>query len=1529
MRKLMSIFLVLALAVSTFAVKDLLSDRKTDPATKKTGSEIAPPLSSSAVPAVIPPTLTRLEQERAAAAILENQLPSIIRAATTEPTTPPLAPPRKYNPTAEPTAKYYSSAVAEISALKESSLPVPRELYDRAARHHGIHSEDHPLLERQGGDTIAEAVAVPLDTTVTGTTIGYNDDYDETCPYTGSTSPDVVYLLTLEEDTGVSLDLCDSGYDTKVYVYDSDLNLVDCNDDACPDWRSDLLLELIPAGDYYIVIDGYGGDSGDYILHILEFSCDPLECEGTEEIEDNGGCNADTPVFQEITVGETICGTTWVDGGDWDEDWFVFDLPEFYEVTLLVESYNFDPIFYIISDPNENCLGGTLAIVNNGVFCETEIYSDILGPGHYYVWIKEYDTTTDLIDAEFSLTLTGEIFTPPQGDFCADPLVIDALPFSTTGTTTDNTDTYGNQSPDEWYALEIVESGNTLITHCGGGTDYDSYLRLLSNDCATEIAYNDDSCGLQSELSLFLVPGDYVVCVEGYWDYSGNYSLDVTHEPFEPGQGDFCGDPWVVEELPYATTGTTTDNIDTYGWDVPDEWYQVEIDHEGLYTFSLCGSSFNTYLYLLAEDCISLLAVNDNDCDLQSRITAQLNPGIYNICIEGYWNEMGDYELEITEILCEPLGCEGTPEDEDNGGCYAMTPVFQPIAPGETICGELWATTMERDSDWFVFDLDDFYLATIQVESYFCDPYLYLISDPQENCFYSIITSTNNGTICEEEELIAILGPGHYYAFVMHDNYEQIEGEYALTLTTETYVPPPGDFCEEPLLIEEFPFTVVGITNDNSNTYGNPAPDEWYEFTLEESGNFYATLCASETDYDTYLRLMLDDCATELAVGDIGPLCEEDQAPYEPSEVMSYLEAGTYKLCVEGYSNNMGTYRLTATFDQFTPGTGDFCDDPHIVPELPFEITASNLNNIDTYGNPSPDEWYSFEILEEGVVTISLCEGTTFNSYIYLLADDCSTLLFTDDYGCGGWGSPSYIMRLMQPGTYLLCVEAVWGVNGGDYTLSIEWEEFDPPPGEFCESAIQIQFLPFEVVDSTTDNFDTYGNPSPDEWYQFSLPVEGNVLISLCDGGTNYDSYLRLLSEDCLSEIVSNDDACGLQSELDVFLSSGTYRICVEGYWDSAGAYSLDVTTDAPSQGDNCFDPFIIEEFPFSDEWFTFGYSDNGFEPSADVFYEFLLEDEGIYTFTTCMEETYEGYFDTRLLILAEDCETIIYINDDDCAGAYDNWSTITTCLAQGLYYLVIEGYGMESGNYQLACSYVDECDPCEPPDCPNWGIDEVEPNNGSNGNPPAYDSIAPGETHCGGVWSSTYTRDSDWYQFEVAADTEVEFFLDGEEGHALVLYLIDESSGSPEIVVTGNIQGYCSDYSFTHVIEAAGLYSVYVAYDDFYAAGPSSLYTLTWGDPFTVGDQAEVPHRFDLAQNYPNPFNPTTIIEFTLPYPEEIRLEVYNLLGQQVMLLAEGSHSAGAHQVQFDGSGLASGIYLYRLEGDGKVQTRKMAFIR
>jgi hypothetical protein len=517
------------------------------------------------------------------------------------------------------------------------------------------------------------------------------------------------------------------------------------------------------------------------------------------------------------------------------------------------------------------------------------------------------------------------------------------------------------------------------------------------------------------------------------------------------------------------------------------------------------------------------------------------------------------------------------------------------------------------------------------------------------------------------------------------------------------------------------------------------------------------------------------------------------------------------------------------------------------------------------------------------------------------------------------------MMRLFQPGTYLLCVEAVWGVTGGDYNLTIEWEEFNPPPGEFCASAIQIPYLPFEAVETTADNLDTWGGPSQDEWYQFSLPVAGNVVISLCDGGTTFDSYLWLLGDDCVTELASNDDSCGLQSEMIVDLNPGTYVICVEGYSSNSGDYSLAVTTDAPGDGNDCNFPFTIDGFPFSDEWWTFGYGDTGFEPSPDVYYEFLLEDGGVYTFTTCMEETYDNYFDTRLLILAEDCETVVHVSEDDCDGAYDGWSTITADLAQGLYYLVIEGSGDALGNYQLECYFDGVCDP---PECPNWGIDEVEPNDGSNGNPPSYDSIAPGETHCGNTWSSNYTRDSDWYQFEVDAGTDVEFYLDGEEEHSLVLYLIDESSGSPQIVATG-VAGACADHSFSHTIATAGTYSAYVAYDDFYASGPSSEYTLTWGDLMEVDGQTAVPEQFFLAQNYPNPFNPETTIEFSLPLPSQVELAVYDITGRKVALLVDGVRSAGNHAIQFDAALMPSGLYFYRLTASGESFTRKMVLVK
>ena len=94
------------------------------------------------------------------------------------------------------------------------------------------------------------------------------------------------------------------------------------------------------------------------------------------------------------------------------------------------------------------------------------------------------------------------------------------------------------------------------------------------------------------------------------------------------------------------------------------------------------------------------------------------------------------------------------------------------------------------------------------------------------------------------------------------------------------------------------------------------------------------------------------------------------------------------------------------------------------------------------------------------------------------------------------------------------------------------------------------------------------------------------------------------------------------------------------------------------------------------------------------------------------------------------------------------------------------------------------------------------------------------------------------------------------------------------------------------------------------------------------------MPTEFELSQNYPNPFNSSTTVSFALPQAGEVSLQVYNLLGQLVATLHDGALAAGRHQMVWDGRDarglqVASGIYVYRLETDGFVATKKLTLMK
>ena len=143
----------------------------------------------------------------------------------------------------------------------------------------------NPSFSRAQGDSIGNPFVIGLVDAFddseyhfiysdSASTVGFTDDYDAVCPYAGAGSPDVVYEITLPAaPVKLIVNLCESYYDTKVYMFDSAGNEVACSDDYCTashgtEWTSYFEAEGLTAGTYYIIVDGYGVDQGTYVMEV-------------------------------------------------------------------------------------------------------------------------------------------------------------------------------------------------------------------------------------------------------------------------------------------------------------------------------------------------------------------------------------------------------------------------------------------------------------------------------------------------------------------------------------------------------------------------------------------------------------------------------------------------------------------------------------------------------------------------------------------------------------------------------------------------------------------------------------------------------------------------------------------------------------------------------------------------------------------------------------------------------------------------------------------------------------------------------------------------------------------------------------------------------------------------------------------------------------------------------------------------------------------------------------------------------------
>ncbi len=928
---------------------------------------------------------------------------------------------------------------------------------------------------------------------------------------------------------------------------------------------------------------------------------------------------------------------------------------------------------------------------------------DCVASGTDVSWVEDYDCTTNPCPV------------PPVNDDCADAMtVVPDVEYTVDNTrATDDGDGGEDIRHNVWYCYTATLTGTAQIRLCD--SDFDTELAVYEGcNCdagmaSRMLAYNDDNstvCGSggRSALDLDITLGEsYLIEAGTYSSYTtfGDIVL-IIEETAAPVEGDSIENAYTIPSLPYSDAGNTSAFTDNYvgscGTHVsaPDVVYAYTATVDTFIDISLCGSSYDTRLYVYENDTSTEVACDDDGCPSVTTTTRSwinalyvTSGDTYYFVIDGYSSNSGDYVIDVDfadppalgDACSNPIDITAFPYTFADNSCNYTNKVRY---DGPDV---IWRFTLAAAAR-LQFSL-------CNSDSVFYDN-LFLHEDG--TCGGDYLTYEYDGCASSAmTEFTYDLGAGTYYLVLDGSSSTPNCGEFQLDIAE--IVIPTGRCCYYDTNPADpySPICVDAITEVDCDALIDTFSGTWTEGLDCTSDpcpvpvDFTGTETFDDAVNSFYNYSMADDAAWEWTAtyGNPAPGMYHNDTYVECDDYL--VSNGSYTVpdveMISLYFDQDCNYPTYYQLHEVLVST-DFAGDPSTATwvtlyegfgdeawtTMSFSLEAyrgQDVNFAFHYMGNGDTEWYIDNVKVQIPPTGRCCDYTA----------DINNPVCTDDVyadACAG-----ELMTWLEAGT---CSTDPCPV---------------PPANDDCANAIDVTGTYPVSGTGTTIMAQPDCPDSLDEfravWYKFDLAYAyNNVTITMCGDDTDIDTVGIILTDDCVCDdyilatgydfdtTYCSTGYTGVQLYIN-YLPAGTY------YWpakmtDANGegmdfSYTIDVVEYVPLPGDMCENALTVDAMPFtSDTLNTCNYGDfcdiSGLN-SSEIIFEWVVPAEYVYTVSLCDSIT---DYDTKIAIYADECctgpETYYAYNDDACGTA----SEITTTFFPGTYYVVVDGYDGDCG---------------------------------------------------------------------------------------------------------------------------------------------------------------------------------------------------------------------------------------------------------